>query len=107
MTQCQIIRYPNDDPNDQQTLETVTVPSSPSQDPLWAARDAICSEGGYDLSRCAGNEATLFTVLENTGIAGNPETYKAWILTMGDTVCCIWETDGAATPNMRARPCSL
>ena len=103
MSRCQIIANP-DDP--QQTLEQVTVPSSPSQDPLWAARDAVCSEGGYDLSSCAGNQATLVTVLENTFIVGNPEPIKGWILTMGNTVCCIWETDGAATPSLLAKTCT-
>jgi hypothetical protein len=104
MSRCSIFPHSLDD---QQTVEEVTVPSSLPQDPLWDARDALCAGGGYDLSRCAGNQATLVTVLESTTLAGNPEPIKAWILTLGDTVCCIWETDGASAPNLRARSCTL
>jgi hypothetical protein len=104
MSRCSIIPNPLDD---QQTIKEVTVPSSLLQDPLWAARDAICSEGGYDLSSCAGKQATLVTGMENTTLEGNPEPKKAWILTLGSAVCCIWETDGAATPSLLARSCAL
>ena len=70
-------------------------------------RDAICAQGGYDLSRCARSQATLVTVLENKSLEGNLAPVKAWILTLGDTVCCIWETDGAATPSLLAKTCTL
>jgi hypothetical protein len=58
-------------------------------DQLRPADTSSAGSGGVvDLSSCAGSQATLVTVLENTFIVGNPEPYQAWILTMGDTVCC-------------------
>jgi hypothetical protein len=100
---CKIIENPTA-PN--QTLEMVSVPPTLSADQLWTQRAAVCDDSGYDLSKCAGEQATLVTVVESATLDGHPDPMKAWILTHGSDVCCIWETDGGKPEAMLATQCS-
>lgn len=102
MKECSIIANPT---RRRPSVEEVTLPLSLAGDALWGPRGAICDQGGYDLSGCLGKKATLTTVLESHGLAANPAPFSAWILTEGDTVCCIWETDGADAPSLLPKRC--
>ena len=92
------------------SFEEVTLPEELTQDPTWGPRDSLCREGGYDLSGSIGQPATLVAGVEITGEAvdGVDYQFSAWVLTQGDHVCCIWETDGrltpGRTPSVRAAP---
>jgi hypothetical protein len=53
----------------------------------------------------AGKQATLVSVVENAGSDGDG-WISAWVLTHGDDVCCIWETDSNKPSSLLARKCA-
>jgi hypothetical protein len=102
MERCYIGRHPREP---KQMLEEVSVPAQLSEDPLWSARAKVCRKGDYDLTKCAGKQATLVSVVENAGFDGDG-WLSAWVLTHGDDVCCIWETDSNKPSSLLARKCA-
>jgi hypothetical protein len=101
MQRCNIIPLAS---GPEQTVKEVSVPFKFADDPLWAERAGICRDGEHELAKCAGKQATLVTVNEDT--SGRYDWKKASMLTYENQVCCVWETAGAKPPALLPRNCA-
>ena len=70
--------------------------------PNWSIKASNCEQGGWDLSQCAGHTATFTSV--NTGTTTGSGTLTAWVVTLGSTVCCVYESD-ESDPGIYPAPC--
>ena len=70
--------------------------------PNWGVKADNCQQGGWNLAQCAGQTAT-FTSFD-TGLTNQWGSITAWVVTLGDTVCCVYESENS-NPGILAAPC--
>jgi len=72
--------------------QLISIPSELTG-PNWSVKADNCQQGGWNLAQCAGQTAT-FTSFD-TGMTNQWGPITAWVAAVGDTVCCVYESDNS------------
>jgi hypothetical protein len=74
--------------------------------PNWAVKSQTCTEGGWNLSLCAGSTATFSSFSTGTvSAAGNPLT--TWVVVQGGIVCCLYASEANSNPGISPISCPM